>query len=521
MNEEENKMNLEEESTQNQGNLNDGTNPEAEAAGTAETADEPETADVEEVPQRAMTKKGFVVRVIVIVLLAAALTVLSILTIRSINMVFGSSGNANGAGFDSSDDAGLQSDDESSSNVSVSASDNDEISATAQSDNIITDEQTITGASCSADDEDESALIVRDGGILTLIDSIIEKTAGDSSDTENSEFYGINAGLLVTTGSTATISGTQIETSAAGSNAVFATGTDAKIYISDSQITTTGESSARGLDATYGGYIEADNVTITTSGNSCATLATDRGEGTVTAANSTLTTNGTGSPVIYSTGQITLSDSTGTANASQLVVIEGKNSAAVEGCTITGMGTPNRGDVDQCGVMIYQSMSGDADEGTGTFTAADSALSIDSSSDYYATAPMFFVTNTDAVINLSGTQLEFGSGILLSAAGTSEWGTEGSNGGNVTLNAENQSLSGDIEIDDISTLELNLSSSSYEGTINGDNTAESVVLNIDSSSTLVLTGDSYVSELNDDDSTYSNIDFNGYTLYVDGTAVTG
>lgn len=127
---------------------------------------------------------------------------------------------------------------------------------------------------------------------------------GDSSNTENSEFYGVNAGILVTENSTATIKNATISTNAKGSNAVFSTGTDSKIYISDSKITTTGSGSARGLDATYGGYIEADNVTITTQGGSCATLATDRGEGTVIARNSTLETNGSGSPVIYSTGDI-------------------------------------------------------------------------------------------------------------------------------------------------------------------------------------------------------------------------
>lgn len=37
--------------------------------------------------------------------------------------------------------------------------------------------------------------------------------------------------------------------------------------------------------------------------------------------------------------------------------------------------------------MIYQSMSGDAGEGTGTFTAKDSTLKIDSDSEYYSSAP--------------------------------------------------------------------------------------------------------------------------------------
>ncbi len=383
----------------------------------------------------------------------------------------------------------------------------------------VTDEEKIDSESYSTDGEDTSVILVKDGGSLTLTDSTISKTGGDSSNTENSEFYGINAGILVTEGSTATISGADISTDATGSNAVFSTGTDSKIYISDSVITTTGSSSARGLDATYGGYIEADNVKITTQGGSCATLATDRGEGTVLATNSTLETNGSGSPLIYSTGSISLYDSTGTANAAQMVVIEGKNSATVENSTLYATGAGNRGDVDIGGIMIYQSMSGDADEGTGTFNAADSTLTIMSDSEYYETAPMFFITNTEAVINLTNTALSYGSNILLKAEGTSEWGTEGSNGGDVTLNAENQTLNGDIELDDISTLEMNLTSSNYEGTINADNTAESITLTLDADSTITLTGDSYVTSLEDEDETYSNIDFNGYTLYVDGTAI--
>lgn len=108
---------------------------------------------------------------------------------------------------------------------------------------------------------------------------------------------------------------------------------------------------------------EADNVTIKTSGGSSATLATDRGEGTVIAKNSKLETNGSGSPVIYSTGDISIENTEGTANGSQMVVIEGKNSATVTNSTLTASGKGNRGDTDQAGIMIYQSMSGDAGQG--------------------------------------------------------------------------------------------------------------------------------------------------------------
>ncbi len=381
-------------------------------------------------------------------------------------------------------------------------------------------ETTTLASDYTTSNADESAILVENGGNAIVDGATVNKSSGDSSNTENSEFYGVNSGILVTKNSTATIKNATISTNAKGSNAVFSTGEDSKIYISNSTINTTGSSSSRGLDATYGGYIEADNVNITTQGGSCATLATDRGEGTVIAKNSKLETNGTGSPVIYSTGDISIENTEGTANSSQMVVIEGKNSATVTNSTLTASATGNRGDTDQAGIMIYQSMSGDAGEGTGIFTATNSNLSIQTDSKYYKTAPMFFVTNTNAVVNLTNTKLNFGSNILVSCKGTSEWGKSGSNGGNLTLNATNQTLTGNIEIDNISSLIMNLtSSSSYEGTINAENSAKSISLKLDDSSKITLTGDSYVYSLDDEDSSYSNINFNGYKLYVNGNAI--
>ena len=132
---------------------------------------------------------------------------------------------------------------------------------------------------------------------------------------------------------------------------------------------------------------------------------------------------------------------------------------------------------------------------------------------------MFFITNTDAIINLTNTKLSFGSGVLISAKGTDEWGNSGSNGGNVTLNATSQTLEGNIVADKISAVTVSLKKSSYKGTINGDNTAKEVSLTLDKDSTITLTGDSYVTSLDNADSTNSNINFNGYTLYVNGKAV--
>lgn len=392
----------------------------------------------------------------------------------------------------------------------------EEVSATAT--NIITEEKELTGP-YESNNTDESVILVKDGANALLSDITLTKK-GDGNNIENSDFYGINSAILVQKESTATINNANITTSGKGSNAVFSTGSNSKIYINDSKIDTNGSNSARGLDATYGGYIEADNVTITTFGNSSATLATDRGEGTIKVSNSKLTTQGKGSPLIYSTGDISITNTEGTSNDSQLVVVEGKNSATISDSSLIAAGTGNRNNIDKSGVMIYQSMSGDAEKGIGSFTANNSILTISDKSDVYKTAPMFFVTNTNAEINLTNTKLNYGSNILLSIAGTSEWGTNGTNGGNVTLNTNNQTLSGKIIVDNISTLNINFTKTSYRGSINYANIAKEINLKLDKDSKLYLTADTYLTSLENEDKNNSNIEFNEYKLYVNGTEVT-
>lgn len=382
----------------------------------------------------------------------------------------------------------------------------------------VSDSQELSNKTLSTTSSDESAIVVNDGGSLNATGLTISKS-GDSSNTENSEFYGLNAAVLVQKGSEATIKDTTIETNATGANAIFSTGENAIINVSNTKITTTGDSS-RGLDVTYGGTINANIVTITTSGQHCAAVATDRGEGTVTVKNSISNTNGKGSPCVYSTGTISVSDSKGMATNSSCAVIEGKNSITLNNTKLTSYGIGRVDDgIDNCGVMIYQSMSGDASEGTGTFSATDSTLTISKKSKIYETSPMFFITNTDAVINLENTKLNYGSNQLVTVSGNDgEWGSQGSNGGNLILNATNQILNGNISVDNISTASFILKGSTLTSTINSENNAKEVNLSLDSSSKWVVTGDSYVTTLTLENNDLSLIEDNGYTIYYDASA---
>jgi len=363
--------------------------------------------------------------------------------------------------------------------------------------------ENLSGKTLSSKTSDQSVVYITQSGI-SISNSNLNKESGDSSKTENSEFYGVNAAVLVNGGGL-TLTGGTITTAAKGANAIVATN-NGNVKITGTEITSTSSGSARGLHATFGGKIEANNVKISTKGGSCATLATDRGEGTVSCTECTLSTAGAGSPLIYSTGDITVSKTTGTATGAQAVVIEGKNTATVkEASNLKCNGLPNRKTVDQCGIMLYQSMSGDAASGTSVFNCDKSTIEIQSSSSVYSTAPMFFVTNTQSKINLEECTFKYGSNIFLKAEGTSEWGNSGSNGGVVTLTLTDQDIEGDFIVDGYSGLTLNLISSTIKGKINTANSAAKIAITLDSDSKITLTGNSYYTSLVNEKTDGSNL----------------
>ena len=370
--------------------------------------------------------------------------------------------------------------------------------------------ENLSSKSLESTTKDKSVVYITKSGI-SITNSNLNKISGDSSNTENSEFYGVNAAVLVQ-GGEVSITGGNINTNAKGANAICATN-DGKVTISGTTIKSTGDSSARGLHATYGGSITATGVSISSTGGSCATLATDRGEGTVSCTNCELSTAGSGSPLIYSTGDITVSKTTGTSTGAQAVVVEGKNTATVkDSSNLKCNGIGNRNNVDQCGVMLYQSMSGDADDGISTFNCENSNIEIQSGSSVYSSAPMFFITNTDAFIKLNGCTFTYGSGTFLSAKGTSEWGTSGSNGGDVILNLTNQNIVGDFVVDANSDLTINMVNSTITGKINSAKTADDLSINLKKKKKITLTGNSYYTSISNSDKTGSNIINGSYSL---------
>lgn len=365
---------------------------------------------------------------------------------------------------------------------------------------------------------------VESGGTLTLTNSYIDKT-GDTDDRENSGFYGFNVGVLASSSSetdgyagteettTLNMSDCTITTDAVGANGAFAFGEDAVVNLDHVTINTTGDDNSRGIDATYGGTVNITNSVIDTEGDSCAALATDRymeyNAPSINADNVIGTTAGSGSPGLYCTGTFTVSNSTTTATGSEAAAIEGYNSITLINSDISG--------AKKWGVIIYQSMSMDSSVGTGTFDITGGSITNNSD------GPMFLVCDTTAEINLKGTKLINPSSDTLLWATSAAAGSEvdenvnsdwGSLGGTVIMTATDQTLKGDIDIEDeSSSIDLTMYNTKYSGAINPDNVdGVEAAVSLDKTSSWNVTGTSYLSSLSNN----GKITGPG-TVYVSGT----
>jgi hypothetical protein len=370
----------------------------------------------------------------------------------------------------------------------------------------------------TATETDQSAIYVNNSGKLTLTFADIT-TSGNTSSQDNSSFFGLNAAVLAAGGSTISLSDSTIATSGKGANGVFATDAGSSVTLSNVTIQA-GADGGHGVMATNGGSLTLTNVDINTAGGSSAGIATDRGGGTIKVTGGSVVTSGQNSPDIYSTGAISVTGGAMRATGAEAAVIEGSNS-------ITLTNTSLFSTLEKWGVMIYQSMSGDAEGAKGVFSMTGGSLAYTPSR-----GPLFYVTNTTGVITLKEVVLSSASQVLVKAS-AGEWGSSGSNGGTVIFTANKQTLNGDLLADDLSSITLDLQHGSVlTGAINPDHTAKSVHLILSVShtnekpdvttSTWYVTADSYLTCLDDVGGVFetvvANITGNGHTVYYDASA---
>ena len=367
---------------------------------------------------------------------------------------------------------------------------------------ILSDGDTILGGTYTAEGDDESVLEASGTAQASVTGAVLQKLGGSASSADASSFRGVNAGVRVYGSAAVSLTDCEILATAPNATGVFAYD-DGVIYMDNCAVNVTG-GGAGGVQVAGGGTLIGHNLTVTSA--SKAAIRSDRGGGTLILDGGTYTSTGSnGCPAIYSTADITVQNAECVSENSRAVIIEGKNSVTLENCTLTGNDQSTKEGSVRANVLLYQSASGDASEGISVFSMTGGSMTCRSGAMFYCTntASKVYLTDADLILSEDGT-------LLIVSAG--RWGKDGRNGGNCAFAAQDQTLEGDILVDSISTLVLDLTNSSYTGAIQGEG---SVSVTMDAASTWTLTGDSYITALDGD---LSGLDLNGYTLYINGVA---
>lgn len=364
--------------------------------------------------------------------------------------------------------------------------------------------------------DDTSIIQISNQAEYTATNLELLKSSGTTTDKESSMYYGLNSAVIVKDGSNATISDSTIKTQADYSSAIFLTGPNVQASLNNITLTTTNEYS-NGLAVSDYGKLEASLLVIDTKGDNSPSIKTLTSNSEISISDSSLKTEGLSSPLIHSSGKINLTNIEGESLNSNISILKGNNSISIADSNLT---THNIKDSTiKSGIYIYndQSKSASGDFSNSSFNIINSSLTISPSATDYEDISMFYVTNIKTIINLTNTKLNYSNKNLIKISGNETYADIGNNGGEVTFTATDQSLEGNIIIDELSKIRFNLNNSTYQGQINGDNLSQSVDITFDKTSKWILTGDSYINTLTIQNGKISrlstSIKSNGYNIY--------
>lgn len=378
----------------------------------------------------------------------------------------------------------------------------------------------VSGETVDSTGTDENAIHVTDGANVIMSDMTVTRTSEDSTGGDNASFYGVGAAILNTSGN-AYINNSTITTNANGGAGIFAYG-EGVVYAADTTIKTQKDTSG-GIHAAGGGTLYAWDMDVETNGESSAAIRSDRGGGMMVVDGGTYTSKGTGSPAVYSTANIAVNNADLTSENSEAVCIEGLNSLRLFNSNLTGSMKDDSQNDCTWNVILYQSMSGDSEEGNSTFEMNGGTLTAKNGG-------MFYTTNTESTFILKDVDITYAedSEFFLRCTGNNNqrgWGTSGQNGADCLFTAIRQEMEGNIIWDKISNLDFYMTDgSTFIGAVSIDDTYAAsgegyCNMYIEEGCTWTVTGDSTLTSLycagtivDSDGETVTIKDSNGNTL---------
>lgn len=336
---------------------------------------------------------------------------------------------------------------------------------------------------------DSKAVLLLDSSSASVVNSIINKS-GDSNSLVLSLTEGLNSALVILD-SDLKMDNTELTTDGVSAHGIFGRHKNTFIDINNSKILTL-------KDNSYGLLLRTDTDANVSNTSITTTLRESHGvyitKAKIDIDNSNIKTLNENSYALYINGEATVIDSIITADKSDAIFIEDSGNLKVENSEIS---------TDKITILRNNEITSEL---PATLTINGGKI--------ISKNILFDIFNNKTIINLSNVKIN-NNEILLKTSKKEDTKTN-LPGSSIELNANNQTLVGDIIIDSMSSLVINLKNhSKLTSSLNSDNIAKNISFNISADSILTLTKDAYIHSFINEDDNLTNIIDNGFNIYYD------
>ncbi len=343
------------------------------------------------------------------------------------------------------------------------------------------------------DNREKSNVIIVNNGDLNIKNSTVNKE-GNGADSVDISYN--NTAIVINEKSKLTSDKLVVNTKGEFSHGIFFKN-NSDSTINDTKITTNAKYSTGIIND--GGNLVVENSNIETLEHDSSGIYVINGETKINDSN--ITTNAVDSPLLKVASKVIVNNTTLKANNSEGII-------GIPGADITlnkvNLESKNINALSSRFKNIYLYNPSDF-EGNITFTATNSKINT-------IMGNTFNISNANVTINLENNEISNTNGIFLEAY--EDPYIESKN--NIKVNLIKQTIKGNIVLDKISKLDINLDNSEYIGAINPNNAAKEVNITLTKDSKMTLTGNVYVNSVTNGDYDNTNINLNGYKLYING-----
>lgn len=357
-----------------------------------------------------------------------------------------------------------------------------------------TKDATLSDAEFSTDKRNDSVCKASNGATVTMTNVKIYKS-GDTTDHTEGSFTGLNAAVLAEGGSFI-IQDSEIVSDAIGGNNVFAHGTGSHITLKNVLLDAYGAASNRCIFVSFGGEVEAEGCEFISRGSISSTVATDTGGGAIRLKDCLVKTLGGHCASLYSTGRIEAEHCVCVAPETEGIIIVGGNSITLKDTHIFS------------GQSQGVKFAADIEEDTGSFTMIGGSLSVCEGPVVASQGKANMLLDHVAIANPDGKAILGLKPMLMPGMEPPKDAAPEQ----IHVVLRNQTLTGEISGDVSCDILLEVTEGSvFKGRVSQDCTAK-VKICLSADSRLILTGDTVLSEFENEDLAGNNIEYNGFAL---------